>query len=176
MTVLPVPAWRRGQSPSARSYPLDSVREPAAGERASRLRNDVRTMTADGASFSVMVGIGETYLPAFMLAVGMSQISAGLITTVPLVIGGFMQLISPMAIRRLGSNRRWVVLCASLQAVSFLPLVAAALLGSIPPLAAFLVASVYWAPAWPPGRHGTPGLEPSFQSRFASVISRGEPA
>ena len=34
--------------------------------------------TADAAAFSVMVGCGETYLPAFALALGMGPVDAGL--------------------------------------------------------------------------------------------------
>ena len=37
----------------------------------SQLRRDLRAMLGDGVSFSVMVGVGESYLPAFALALGM---------------------------------------------------------------------------------------------------------
>ena len=56
--------------------------------------------------------------------------------------------------RRLGSHRRWVVACALCQAACFVPLCAAAWLGSIPIGALFAVAAVYWGsglgtnPAW----------------------------
>ena len=78
-------------------------------------------MTADGVAASVMVGIGETYLPAFVLAISSSQVACGLVSTVPMVIGAVLQLCAPGAIRRLGSYRRWVVLAAVAQAVAFLP-------------------------------------------------------
>ena len=101
-----------------------------------------------------MVGIGETYLPAFALALGTGQVLAGLIASVPILAGAVLQLISPMAIRILGSNRRWVVSCVSVQAISFLPMVAAALVGHISTALLFLLAAVYWGsgmastPAW----------------------------
>jgi MFS family permease len=101
-------------------------------------------MLADGASFSVMVGIGESYLPAFALALGMGELVGGLISTVPLLVGATLQLVSPAMVRRMGSYRRWVVLCATLQAASFLPLLAAALVGSMPVALLFLLASLYW--------------------------------
>ncbi|HVX63192.1 MAG TPA: MFS transporter [Pirellulales bacterium] len=109
---------------------------------------------ADGAAFSLMVGAGETYLPAFVLAAGLGELAAGLITTVPLLAGGLLQLVSPWAIRRLGSHRRWVVLCAFCQALSFLPLALGAWLGTVPAALVFLMASIYWGaglaagPAW----------------------------
>jgi MFS family permease len=101
-----------------------------------------------------MVGIGETYLPAFVLALSASQLACGLVATVPMLAGAVLQLVSPHAVRWLRSYRLWVVGCAVLQALSFLPLVAAALLGRMSLVWLFTVASLYWAaglaggPAW----------------------------
>ena len=74
----------------------------------SVLRKDLHAISADGTAASVMVGIGEMYLPAFVLALSASDIASGLITSVPLVIGALVQLAAPRIIRRLGSYRRWV--------------------------------------------------------------------
>ncbi|HVP28049.1 MAG TPA: MFS transporter [Myxococcota bacterium] len=118
------------------------------------LRHDLRAMSFDAAAFSVMVGVGETYVPAFALAVGAGQATAGLLASVPPVAGAVLQLASPAAVHRLGSHRRWVVLCASMQAAAFLPLLAAALVGHIPTAFLFLITSLYWGsgmatgPAW----------------------------
>lgn len=118
------------------------------------LRRDLTLSVGDGTAFGMMVGIGETYVPAFMLFVGMGEVFAGLITTVPLLIGSILQLISPWAVRRLGSHRRWVVLCAGMQGLCFLPLLTAALVQAISPWVAMSVAAIYWgaglgtAPAW----------------------------
>jgi MFS family permease len=123
-------------------------------EEPPNLRADLCANLADGGCFSVMVGIGEAYLPAFALAVGMGEVLAGLVASLPMLAGAVLQLASPRAIRRLGSHRRWVVLCASCQAASFVPLAIAALVGSIPAWGVFLIASVYWGaglatgPAW----------------------------
>ncbi len=111
-------------------------------------------MMADGASFSLMVGIGETYVPAFALALGLGDVAVGLIATVPMLAGGLLQLASPWAVRRLGSHRRWVVACASFQAASLLLLLALALARDLPAGLVFLPATLYWAaglatgPAW----------------------------
>jgi MFS family permease len=120
----------------------------------SRLRRNLRASLVDGAAFSVMVGAGETYLPAFVLAMGMGEVVAGLVATVPLLAGAVLQLASPAAVRLLGSHRLWVVLCAAIQAASFFPLAVAAYVGRIPAPAIFLIAAVYWGaglatgPAW----------------------------
>jgi MFS family permease len=119
-----------------------------------RLRRDLRAIQADGVAFSLMVGLGETYIPAFALALGLGEITAGLVVAIPLLAGAVLQLAAPALIRRLGSLRRWVVLCAAVQAASFVPLVAAAAAGRLSAAALFLIATVYWAaglgtgPAW----------------------------
>jgi MFS family permease len=101
-----------------------------------------------------MVGVGETYVAAFALAMGMGAVVSGLVTTLPLVVGALLQLATPRGVKALGSHRRWVVLCASLQAISLVPLAIAALVGAMPVWALFAAVSLYWAcnmaagPAW----------------------------
>lgn len=119
-----------------------------------RLRGDLRASLIDGAAFGGMVGFGETYLAAFVLAIGLGELVAGMVSSLPLLAGGLMQLISPRAVRLLGSHRRWVVLCAVIQSATFIPLVYAAWIGSISTTSALVVAAVYWGtglatgPAW----------------------------
>ncbi|HEV3007311.1 MAG TPA: MFS transporter, partial [Pirellulales bacterium] len=111
-------------------------------------------MLGDGAAFSVMVGMGESYLPAFALAAGLGEVAAGLVATVPLVAGAVLQLVSPAAVRRLGSHKRWVVLCAACQALAFLPLALGAYSGAVAAWLVFGMAAIYWGaglatgPAW----------------------------
>lgn len=112
--------------------------------RGSTTRRDLRAITSDGVAQSVMVGLGETWLPAFALALGMGEMVSGLMATVPMFAGAVLQLISPRGVEWCGSIRRWVVLCATLQALSFVPLVIAAAVGQIPVVLLFAVAAVYW--------------------------------
>ena len=115
---------------------------------------DLRAMMNDGAAFSVMVGLGETYFPVFALAAGYGAAVAGWLTTLPLLAGGLLQLVTPYAVARLDSFRRWVVACALIQGLSFLPLVLAGLQGRVSLLLLFTCATLYWAfglaagPAW----------------------------
>jgi MFS family permease len=115
------------------------------GGHVNALRKDLRAISADAAAASVMVGIGETYLPAFVLALSASPLASGLTASVPLVVGALLQMAAPCAVRRLGSYRRWVVLCAALQALVFLPLLAAALRGAMSVPLLFAIISLYWA-------------------------------
>jgi len=117
-------------------------------------RRDLRAIVSDGVFFSAMVGLGETYVPAFALAAGLGEVAAGLVATAPMLAGALLQLVTPRAVRRLRSYRRWVVSCAALQALSFVPLVAGALQGRIRLEWLFLASVAYWAfgmatgPAW----------------------------
>ena len=111
-------------------------------------------MSADATAFNAMVGLGETYLPAFVLALTASQVASGLVSTVPLLAGALLQLVSPWMTQRWQSYRRWVVVCAVIQAVAFVPLVGAAGAGAMPLGLVFLAVAIYWGagmaggPAW----------------------------
>jgi MFS family permease len=113
--------------------------------RKRRLRRDLRFITGDGVAFSVHVGLGETYLAAFALAIGASPVLAGLVAALPMMAGGMLQLVAPSLLPRFPSYRSYLVLGASLQACSFLPLVAAALATAPPTWLVFACASIYWA-------------------------------
>jgi len=124
------------------------------------LQRDLRTILLEGMAVGVMVGAGENYLAAFALSLGYGDVVTGLITSLPLLGGALLQLGSPRMVERLGSNRRWVVLCAALQAGSLLPLLAGALLGKLP-LAAFAVAvAFYWGVGLATGPPWTVWVEP----------------
>lgn len=120
----------------------------------STTRSNLRLISGDGAAFAVMVGVGEANLVAFGLALGISQATAGLLATVPMVAGGALQLIAPWGVRRMGSHKRWCQLCVIGQSLSFAPLILAAFIGFIPTPLLFLTAAFYWAsgmgagPAW----------------------------
>lgn len=119
-----------------------------------QLHRNLAVSTADAATFGVMVGIGETFLPAFALAVGLGEVMAGLVASVPLMAGGLIQLATPWVLGRFNHRQAWVVGASTLQALAFVPLVYAAYVGSISGWGLLLVASIYWAgglaggPAW----------------------------
>lgn len=100
------------------------------------------------------MGVGETFLPAFALAVGLGEVTAGLVASVPLLFGGLLQLSTPWFLARCSNRQAWVVGSAALQAMAFIPLVIAAYVGSISAWGLMLIASIYWAcglssgPAW----------------------------
>lgn len=115
------------------------------GQASEQTRRDLGFIFKDGIFFSLMVGMGETYLPAFVLAVGLGEVLAGWVATVPLLVGALVQLISPWGVGWVRSFRRWVVLCALLQSLSFIPLVIGAVRGWIGAIPVLIIASLYWA-------------------------------
>jgi MFS family permease len=127
---------------------------PVAPAADPDLIKNLRFSVGDAAFCSIMIGLGEQYLSAFSLALGCSDTVAGWIVTIPLLAGAALQLITPWAVRRLGSHRQWVVGCSFLQAAAFVPLMFAALVGSMPVWLLFTIASFYWGaglaagPAW----------------------------
>jgi len=103
-----------------------------------------RASIADGVATAAMVGFGETYVPAVALAVGMDAVAAGLVATVPMVVGAIAQLFTPAALRRVGSFRRWVIGCAILQALSLGVLAGGAWSTSVSFVALVGLMAVYW--------------------------------
>lgn len=118
------------------------------------LKRDVRLSMCEGSAYGVMIGVGESYFQAFALAMGLGEVFAALIATVPQFLGSLLQLVSPYAIRKLHSHKKWVAICAGLQAISFLPLLMAAWTGLLSQAAMLVIISFYWAaslatgPAW----------------------------
>ena len=133
--------------PLRRSSPARFL--PRAG-----LRRDLWVSTADAAAFSLMVGCGEPYIPAFALALGLGPVAAGMMASVPMLVGAIFQLITPLAVARLGTNRGWVIACTTVQSLSFVPFAVWAIRGHATLAELLFAASVYWsagmagAPAW----------------------------
>ena len=121
---------------------------------AVQLRRNMIASTSDAAAYGVMVGVGETFLPAFALAVGLGQVTAGIVGSVPLMAGGLLQLVSLWALSKGFPQKWWVVLSAGTQSLAFIPLIWAAYCGSVSGPALLAIASFYWAaglasgPAW----------------------------
>ena len=149
--------WKRlgfpRSSRSQRSLPgADQPQRPWLPR--GNLRRDLWASTADGAAYSVMVGCGETYIPAFALALGLGPVAAGMMASLPVLAGACFQLVTPLVVHRLRSNRGWVVWSTVVQALSFLPLAWWALRGHAELWELLVAVSIYWAagmagvPAW----------------------------
>jgi hypothetical protein len=136
-------------SSAAELAPLPA--EPAA----STLRTDLFASVWDAGAYSVMVGLGESYFGAYALALGLGPAAAGLMVTLPVLLGATLQLATPWGVRRVGSHKRWVVGGMMTQVACLLVLPLAALfVSTAAAIVAFSAVAFYWAtglagnPAW----------------------------
>ena len=77
----------------------------------------------DGVFYTVMVALSQEFFQKFAELLGLSGTRIGLAVTVPVFLAAVAQQVSPWAVRRLGSYKRWVVWTAWFQAWSHVPLV-----------------------------------------------------
>ena len=113
-------------------------------QRPNPLRHNLSRSRFDAFFSSWMIGAGETFVPAFALTLGASALVAGWMSTGPMLLGALLQLVAPWGVRAVGSHRRWVVGCAGLQALSFVPMVYGAWTGELSIAVLFLATSLYW--------------------------------
>jgi MFS family permease len=78
----------------------------------------------DGASYAVMMGLGEAYVGACAVFLGASDSLVALISTVPLFLGSWAQLLAPGLIDRTGRRRRWYLAGSISQALTWIPMTA----------------------------------------------------
>jgi len=143
------------------------------GHRAARLRSDLQNTLRDAFAWGLMVGLGETYLVAFALAIGIRETLAGLLSTVPMLLGALLQLVSPWAIERIGSQRRWILICASIQATALLILSIAAVTGVISLWSMVLIAAMYWGAGYATGPAWTTWITTIVPSRIRTRFFAG---
>ncbi len=147
---------QREQKPALDSAAVKSTQVPADKPfKAFSSRKNLRESTTDALFFNVMVGMGENYFSAFALTVGAGQIFAGLIATLPMLVGASFQLGAPWMVKRLGSHQKWIVWLSVLQGVGVLLLPLSALFSGWGAAAmVFMAVTLYWgagqaaSPAW----------------------------
>jgi hypothetical protein len=75
----------------------------------------LRASLWDVTFYSLMVGMAETYLSAFVLTMGFSERASGLLVTLPMLIGSVIQLASGFCAQFFRSQKSWVMVSASIQ-------------------------------------------------------------
>lgn len=76
----------------------------------------------DGASYFVMMGLGEAYVGACAVFLGAPDSLVALIGTLPLFLGSCAQLLTPRLIDRTRQRRRWYLLGSTIQALTWIPM------------------------------------------------------
>ena len=79
----------------------------------------------DGASYNVMVGLGELYLGACAVSLGAKDTWVALLTTIPLFLGSCAQTVTPVLIDRTGKRRLWYMAGAIVQTLTWIPMITA---------------------------------------------------
>lgn len=125
------------------------------------VRKDLRNITLEGSAYSVMAGLGEASFPAYVLALGHSQVSASLVTALPLFLGSLLQNLCPPLLKKVGSLRRWMVGAVLLQGLFLMALSQAS--SSLALI--FAAISLYWAANWACG--------PAFNTWVETLVPRG---
>jgi MFS family permease len=115
------------------------------------MEKSLKLSIIDGFLCSLMVGAGESYLPAYALSIGMGEVFAGYLATLPLVGGAVLQLFTPRILHRVHSHKNWVVSSAFVQALAFLPLVYFSLTRAPNFWVLFAVLTLYWGAGFSAG-------------------------
>lgn len=79
----------------------------------------------DGTAYAVMVGLGETYVARCAVFLGGSRSAVALLSTIPLFLGACAQLLAPPIIDRTRLRKRWFVAGSAVQALAWIPMIAA---------------------------------------------------
>lgn len=105
----------------------------------------IRSSIRDAIFTNLNIGMVEGYFCAFMLALGVSEVIAGMGTVIPQFIGVVFQLFSIRDFfRRIGLKSR-IVIFLSLQALMLMPLIFIGLLKYSSPFLIISILSLYWA-------------------------------
>jgi len=77
----------------------------------------------DGASYNVMVGLGELYVGACAVFLGAADTLVALLTTIPLFVGSCAQIVTPRLIDATGKRRRWYMAGGVVQTLTWVPMI-----------------------------------------------------
>lgn len=111
----------------------------------------LRLSLLDAFLSALMVGAGETYLPAYSLSIGMGEIFAGVLASMPIVSGAILQLITPRGLQQVQSHKHWVVAASLLQGLTFLPLIYFSITRAPDFWTLFFILTLYWGSGFSSG-------------------------
>lgn len=121
------------------------------GKSVSSIEQSLKLSMIDAFLYSLMVGVGESYLPAYVLSMGMGEVFAGVLASLPLVSGAVLQLFTPRLLHKVHSHKYWVVFSTFLQALAFLPLMYFSMTREAHFWMLFLILTLYWGASFSAG-------------------------
>jgi MFS family permease len=108
-------------------------------------KQNIRSSFRDAIFTNLNIGLAESYFCAFMLALGISEVIAGLGTVIPQFIGVVFQLFSIRSFFRKYSLKNRIILFLSIQALSLIPLILLGQLKINSPYLMISILGIYWA-------------------------------
>jgi len=108
-------------------------------------KKHIRSSFWDATYTNLNIGMAESYFSAFMLALGISEVVAGIGTVIPQFIGVIFQLFSIRSFFTRYSLKKRMILFLSLQALSIIPLIGAASFSWKSPYLIIGILGIYWA-------------------------------
>lgn len=121
------------------------------GQSVRSTEQSLKLSNLDAFLYSLMVGAGESYLPAYSLSIGMGEAFAGILASLPLVSGALLQLFTPRLLHKVHSHKYWVVLSTALQAMAFLPLIYFSVTRAPNFWVLFFILTLYWGAGFSAG-------------------------
>src|SRR3972149_1161737 len=86
------------------------------------VRRSLRASVADGAAFAGMVGLTQSYLTPFALALKATTVQVGLLTSIPNFSMALSQLAAPGLCEMTGSRKGFILPVVFLHALTWLPI------------------------------------------------------
>jgi MFS family permease len=108
-------------------------------------KNHIRSSFRDAIYTNLNIGMAENYFAAFMLALGISEVTAGIGTVIPQFIGVLFQLFSIRSFFTQYSLKRRIIMFLLLQAISLIPLIGAAIFNWNSAYLIIGILGIYWA-------------------------------
>lgn len=117
-------------------------------------KQHVRASFRDATYTNLNIGMAESYFCAFMLALGINEVVAGLGTVIPQFVGVIFQLLSIRSFFTRYSLKKRLILFLTLQSLAMIPLIFAGIFKISSAYLILGILSLYWAsllslnPAW----------------------------
>lgn len=108
-------------------------------------KQHIRASFRDACYTSLNIGMAESYFAAFMLALGISDVVAGLGTIIPQFIGVLFQLLSIRSFFTQYSLKKRLILFLILQSMAMIPLIFAGVYRISSPYFIISILGLYWA-------------------------------
>ncbi|MEM3609514.1 MAG: MFS transporter, partial [Candidatus Anstonellales archaeon] len=96
-----------------------------------QIKKSLNASTLDGAAYSVMAGIGDNYIHAYIIALNANNFIVGLATAVPQILAGFSQIIVKKISTKISKRKDFVIKTASLHAFFWFIIFAFSLISEI---------------------------------------------